>query len=38
MLMITCDVDDIDECGDGGNNTEYDNDDDKSSNGKDDIE
>ena len=38
VLMITCDVDDIDGCGDGGNNTEYDNDDDKSSNGKDNIE
>ena len=35
--MITCDVDDIDDDGDGGNNTEYDYDD-KSSNGKDNIE
>ena len=38
VLMITCDVGDIDDGGDGGNNTEYDNDDDKSSNGKDNIE
>ena len=38
VLMITCDVDDIDDGGDGGSNTEYDYDDDKSSNGKDNIE
>ena len=38
VLMIKCDVDDIDDGGDGGSNTEYDYDDDKSSNGKDNIE
>ena len=38
VLMIKCDVDDIDDGGDGGNSTEYDYDDDKSSNGKDNIE
>ena len=38
VLMIKCDVDDIDDGGVGGNNTEYDYDDDKSSNGKDNIE
>ena len=38
VLMIKCDVDDIDDGGDGGKNTEYDYDDDKSSNGKDNIE
>ena len=38
VLMITCDVDDIDDGGDGAYNTEYDYDDDKSSNRKDNIE
>ena len=38
VLMITCDVDNIDDGGDGSNNTEYGYDDDKSSNGKDNIE
>ena len=38
VLMKKCDVDDIDDGGDGINNTEYDYDDDKSSNGKDNIE
>ena len=36
VLMIKCDVDDMSH--DGGNNTEYDYDDDKSSNGTDNIE
>ena len=40
VLMITCDVDEIDDSGDddGGNNNDDDNDDDNSSNGNDDIE
>ena len=40
VLMITCDVDEIDDGGDGGggNNNDDDNDDDNSSNGNDNIE
>ena len=38
VLIKTCDDYDIDDGGDGRNNTEYDNDDDKCSNGKYNIE